>query len=155
MKQELSLTYLRSVLDYDPATGVLTWKNGSRCGSIAGCIQKRGYRTIGLRGVEFYAHRLVWFMIHGRWPIGIDHINGVKADNRICNLREATQSQNIANSGAKSASGLKGAYYHRKKGKWYSRILKQHLGYFDTKEEAHLAWAKMAKETHGEFARIE
>lgn len=98
--------------------------------------------------------------IYNRWPNYIlDHIDGNRANNKLSNLREATQSQNCANAKLRSnnTSGFKGVYYHPKTGKWKSQIKKdgvsRHLGLFPTPEEAHKAYVKAAKELFGEFAR--
>jgi len=88
----------------------------------------------------------------------VDHINGVKADNRRENLRVATNGQNRANSklNSNNTSGLKGV--SRKNGRWVAVInvggKKHHLGYFDKKEQAHEAYKKAAIEAFGEFARV-
>ena len=88
-------------------------------------------------------HRLAWFYTHGCWPNGdLDHINRVRYDNRLDNLREATRSENCQNQPIRKTnkSGATGAYYHKVSGKWAASInvsKKQiHLGVYDTLEEA-------------------
>ena len=94
---------IRDVLDYDPETGVLTWKVNHRrvrAGSIAGWLDSSGYRYVGVEGSKFKAHRIAWFLYHGEQPPEmIDHINRDRADNRIANLRSVTRSQNMLNQG--------------------------------------------------------
>lgn len=86
----------------------------------------------------------------------IDHINGIKSDNRICNLRPATRSQNGANRVA--IRGMKGAFFHKSSGKWSAQISKEnkkmHLGLFDTEGEAHEAYKEASLRMHGEFSRF-
>jgi len=82
------------------------------------------------------AHRLAWFLVYGRNPKGeIDHINGNPSDNRICNLRECTRSQNVMNTRRGN-----GVCWHKTKKKWQALVKsggKSHfLGHFDTREEA-------------------
>lgn len=94
--------YVRELFDYDEVSGKLTWKvnRGSRgrIGNEAGTIQPDGYRRVAINGKTCAAHRLIWFYQTGKWPKDqIDHINGIRDDNRFCNLREANNSQNMMN----------------------------------------------------------
>lgn len=156
---------LRELFHYDPETGIFTRliKLGrGGLGSEAGTIANNGYRDIAISGRKCAAHRLAWLYMTGNWPSKqIDHINGLKADNRWENLREATQSQNMANSKMKRNSqiGLKGVSFHKKRRVYYSMIRlngkKKYLGEYRTAMEAHLAYIEAAKAAHGEFARTE
>lgn len=162
---------VKDCLHYDPETGIFTRRKrtGSRAkiGAIAGTSSTGGYLRIGLDGRDFAAHRLAWLYVHGVMPPAqLDHINGVRTDNRIANLRLASHAENMHNSRPrKSASGLKGAHLLRRRlaagwsRPWTSEILKNgknfHLGYFATAEEAHAAYVKAARELHGDFARTE
>jgi hypothetical protein len=103
---------------------------------------------------KYIAHRIIWLMMTDEWPEAeVDHINGNKADNRWDNLRLATHGQNKANAGAMHR-GLKGAY--KVKNRWRSVIradgYTQHLGYFDSEQDAHLAYVEAAKAVFGDFA---
>lgn len=152
------------IVRYDHDNGNFFWKvnrygrGGSRAGMVAGFINENGYRCFRIKGKKFYAHRLAWLFIHKQWPHGIiDHINGNRSDNRICNLREVTTSQNIANTNATCAkSSLRGAHWSSEKGKWFSRIMfngkTKYLGYFNSKEEAHNAYIIARRNLHGEFS---
>lgn len=166
-KTELTAERLREVLDYNPETGVFTWRvsNGKRAvaGQLAGGISRNGYVRISIDDARHYAHRLAWLYVHGVWPKGqIDHINGAKTDNRIANLREATNAQNGQNrrtARADSQSGLIGVYLHPISGRWGAEIVrdgqKHSLGYFDTPEAAHAAYLAAKRELHefGEAAK--
>lgn len=132
---------LKEHLNYDSDTGFLDWISPSGNGdskSLAGCEHHTGYIYIRLGGSIYPAHRLAWLYMTGKWPENqIDHINGIKNDNRFCNLREATMSNNMMNRGIfkNNTSGFKGVSYKGKK--WRARCTvnkKQYnLGIFSTK----------------------
>ena len=146
-RPELTAEYLRSILNYDPETGIFTWKisNSSRAkvGDVVGCQSGDGYLRIQLQSRKYQAHRLAWLYVYGEWPEDqIDHINRIRTDNRISNLREVTNKQNLQNSGKRSdnTSGHPGVIWHKRISKWQATIKhnqKQiHLGYYSTIEEA-------------------
>lgn len=163
-RERLTHERLREVLDYDPATGLFTWRvrTGPRCkiGDAAGTLHKKGYVRIKVDGVYYAAHRLAWLYVTGRWPHEqVDHRNRSRADNRWMNLRLATNSQNQANSLSRRSErgeGLKGAYRTRQ-GRWQAIIRRERravfLGTFNTEQEAHAAYLNAAIHQHGEFAR--
>ena len=163
---ETSLTVerVKEVLNYNQETGVFTWRvQKSARGnirSVAGTSGRMGYWSIQIDNKIYKAHRLAWFVTYGRWPKDqIDHINGIRGDNRITNLREATPLQNARNTGAHrlNTSGFKGVVWHKYRKKWRSTICinrkKKHLGTFSSAEEAGEAYQKAALEHYGEFAR--
>ena len=162
----MKLTHARltQLLHYDPETGVFTRKTavgGRKIGEISGCKNTNGYIEIGIDRHLYKAHRVAWFYMTGEWPRRfIDHINGVKDDNRFANLRTATNSENTRNSRMRNdnTSGLKGVTFHKASGKWCAQIMKHgkqnHLGLFDTSEDAYSAYCAASKELHGEFARL-
>ena len=101
-KSELTAEDVRRELNYDPETGEFTRKTSffkTRIGERAGSISKStGYVVIAVCGAQYLAHRLAWLYVYGCWPsLHIDHINGEKTDNRIANLREATNGENMQN----------------------------------------------------------
>ena len=146
----LSHKRLLEVLDYNKDTG-----DFFRKGKKVGAKNKAGYLVICIDYKLHYAHRLAWFYLYKECPRYIDHINLVKGDNRIYNLRPATKAQNGANSvGYNPASGFKGVYYQSNTLKWRVKIAGINVGYFDTKEEASAAYFSKAKELYGEFARV-
>ncbi|GJH22455.1 HNH endonuclease [Caballeronia novacaledonica] len=160
--KELLLTQeiLRSILDYDPATGHFTRKSGrggTVTGSRAGTL-RRGYIWISVNNKLYVAHRLAWLYVHGRWPKEqIDHINMVKSDNRIENLREATYSENGRNRPIPKSnkSGYRGVCFHKQFQKWNANIHHHgkhySLGLFDSPEEASRAYQRAAQQLHGSF----
>jgi hypothetical protein len=163
--EDLTIEHVRHCLDYCCDTGVFRWSecrsNAAPKGSIAGSLHKRGYVCIQLDGTIYRAHRLAWFYVYGGWPAGdLDHINGVKSDNRIANLRVATASQNQANVGRRidNKSGYKGVSFHKLTQKWSATIQHQgkriHLGLFATPEGAAAAYVSASKPLHGQFARV-
>lgn len=156
---------LKRCLSYDPETGVFTWafraRNSIKIGDVAGSMSRSGYQYIGINGKRYLAHRLAWLYVQGVWPENdVDHINRIKTDNRIANLRDATKSQNLGNSktSRKNTSGVKGVCWHRHIRKWQATIhmhgKNRHLGYFATREAAAEAYRAAAENHHGEFARF-
>lgn len=158
----LTAEKLRSLMTYDPSTGVftrlVTVSSNARSGMTAGSKHKTGYIHIRVNRIDYKAHRLAWLYVHGVWPVGnIDHANGIIDDNRISNLREASFQQNCANARTRkdNSSGNKGV--KRFKSRWQARIGeggKIHLGTFDTRAEAAAAYAGAAKVMYGKFARL-
>ena len=153
---------VRRLLDYDPETGDFRWRvemgQRAKMSAIAGTIKEDGYRIIIIRRRKYSAHRLAWLHSYGCWPVQfLDHKNGLRDDNRLCNLREATRSQN--NSNRPAISGLKGASWHAPSNRWVARIKKdgvqRHIGCFPTEEAAHAAYCRAAQKLHGEFARTQ
>lgn len=154
---------LRELLEYCPATGALRWKvyRGGRTGvgSAAGWPNEHGYLIVQVDRRYIRAHHIVFALHHGRWPSHeIDHVNGVRDDNRVQNLREATRSQNLANTRARRP-GLKGVKWQRQQNKWYAHIQKDgckyYLGPFDTEALAHDAYIAAAQDLFGDFARAQ
>lgn len=161
----LTTETLREMLDYCPETGVFSWKVNIKrkpLGSVAGSIQPNGYLRIQIKSEQFMAHRLAWFYVHGVWPdLNLDHINGIKTDNRIANLREATLNENMSNIGRRkhNKSGLKGVSFCSQTGKWRAGIqiagVEKNLGRYPTKEEASAAYRAAAIRGHGAFANFD
>lgn len=159
------------LLSYDPDMGLFLWLNpkgrhaGPNAGNHAGGLDTvTGYQKIGIDGRPWLAHRLAWLIVYGEWPQGqIDHANGNRGDNRLANLRLATQTQNNGNTSRRSdnKSGYKGVAhfpYDGRKKSWraYININKKlrTIGYFLTAEDAARAYDLKATEVFGEFARL-
>lgn len=155
----LTAERIREILHYDPDTGVFTWRvpKGKRvkAGSVAGSMESDGYVRIKIDDRKYRSHRLAWLYVNGCWPIDqLDHINGSRSDNRIANLREATNSENQQNRAmpANNTSGFTGASFDRVAGRWKARIRVGgklcHLGYFSTASEAHAAYLSAKARFH-------
>lgn len=150
---------LRQLLRYEPETGKLFWKerpasmftslsllnawNRTYAGGEAFTNVKDGYRTGTILTRPIRAHRAAWAIHFGEWPKGeIDHINGVKDDNRITNLRDVSRSENMRNAGIRhdNASGHTGVRWDERTQRWQAEIKRNyrsiHLGRFATIEEA-------------------
>lgn len=145
----------------------LRWKaNRPRCkkDSLAGSFNSEGYIQIHLNGVNYYGHRIVYQMVNRLHilpsEVMLDHIDGNKSNNNPTNLRIATKSTNGMNRGkqANNSSGFKGVSFRKDRKKWLAKITKNgkahHVGLFDSKEEAALAYCQAASEIHGEFSAI-
>ena len=158
-KQILTHESLKSQLSYNSKTGVFTKTlKTSGISKIAGNKDCRGYIYIRLNLKKYSAHRLAWFYVHGYMPNNlIDHINGIKSDNRILNLREATPHQNVCNSriSKKNTSGNKGVYLNKLTNKWVAQSMINgsyvYLGTFCNKEDAVMSYENFASKNHGEF----
>lgn len=154
---------LKAQLSYNPETGFFTWvirKPKVKYGSIAGRKKPSGYVEIRLNLVSYQAHRLAWLYMTGAWPEGdIDHINSIRDDNRLCNLRQANRAQNLCNVGAlaSSSTGIRGVDLHKATGRYRARIRvdgkRIELGQYDTAEEAGAAYRKAQIEHHGDFRK--
>ncbi|MEM8060592.1 HNH endonuclease signature motif containing protein [Morganella morganii subsp. sibonii] len=116
-------------LHYNPDNGLFTWikrvSNRVKVGEIAGSLSDTGYIDIRFKGKLFRAHRLAWFYVHNKWPDDvIDHINNIKTDNRLCNLRDVPVTVNASNLSKKSSSssGYTGVTWCKSSRKWRVKI---------------------------------
>lgn len=152
-------------LNYNPVTGILTWKvpssNRAKVGAPAGYLNKLGYIRVRIGDCLYMASRLAWLHHYGEWPSEtIDHINGNTADNSIANLREVNDSQNQANQkrSRSNVTGYKGV--GRKSCGKYAAVITVnrkaiYLGRFSTPELAYAAYCEAARKYFGEYARLE
>ena len=108
---------LSEIFDYDAGTGAL-----HRDGMIAGGLDSRGYVQVYVDRRPYRAHRLIWMMHYGVWPVGIDHINGIKWDNRLENLRVADASINGRNVPPRNGKGISGVTYRKDRKQWVAQI---------------------------------
>lgn len=168
-RNDLTVERCREVFDYDPETGFLRWKispwANTPIGSVAGGIVKsgKGFKVrVGVDTKRYLAHRLIWLWVTGEWPTHeVDHEDTDGTNNRWRNLRHATSAQNMRNRGVNknNSSGMKGAHYSKKTGKYIAHIgvggKSVHLGVFNTSEEANSAYKEAAILLYGEFARWE
>jgi len=138
-------------LEYYPTTGELFWKkspsNVVKKGSRAGSIDSSGQRQIKFKGKVYQASHVIWFIVHNRWPIEIDHKDRNPDNNALTNLREVSHQQNCHNRKRANQSGFPGV--SRKGNKWLARItldgVTYRLGTFDTPELASAAYQQAAQ----------
>lgn len=163
-RNNLTAKYVRSILDYNPETGILRWKPRTRvtrgwnkrcAGKIAGVRDPSGYIKMRIKNVGYWAHRIIWVYVTGKWPKNkIDHKRGFS--NKWTNLRLATQRQNGFNRGLNknNKSGFKWVDWHRQTKKWRVRVNGYHLGLFADPQKGHAVACAFAQRLHGDFARF-
>lgn len=158
---ELKPCELNRLFAYDATTGILRWKvstgNRVKAGEECGSIDSKGRRRVLFRGKTYAVHQLVFAMHHGRWSIAqVDHIDGDKLNNRIENLREATNAQNARNRLYKNRTKPRGVSMHKRDRRYHARIMvdgrSMFLGSFDNAERAAHEYNKAAVALHGDFA---
>ena len=168
-RNDLTAEYVRECLDYDPETGLFTWKtrplehfkdkrscnswNAKFAGKKTGVLSNTGYLVIKINRRKYRAHRLAWLIVYGKWPDNqIDHNDGKRENNRIDNLSDVPNHINGKNQKLRitNKSGHQGVF---KRGKsWVARIRVNyqylHLGSFKNKQEA-IKVRKSAEIEHG------
>lgn len=162
-KPLISQLRLRELLTYSPVSGVfnrLTDNNrGCHIGDVAGSLHGTGYINIYLDGKNYTAGRLAWMYMTGEWPrYDIDHVNGVKNDNRWHNLRdvsEHTNMQNERNVRKNNQSGFMGVHFRKERQKWVAQIRVDNkairLGSFDNPADAERAYLDAKRKLHEGF----
>jgi HNH endonuclease len=150
---KLTPEYLRSVIDYDPQTGIVTRKTGPCAGRVTGTVAKDGYKIVRLLGSNYYAHRLAWLHVHGSWPVmHIDHIDGDRGNNALANLRECSVSQNAQNrkAHANNKTGFLGVT--ERNGRFIAQLAvkgsPRFIAYADSAEEAHAIYVAAKRANH-------
>ena len=171
-KIQITAEMAREFLRYEPETGKLFWrkrdvrwfKTKKSCKSWNAAFSCKeaftstdnvGYRQGAILGQVLRAHRVIWLIHSGEWPENeVDHINGIRSDNRISNLRSVTAKENMQNVRLtrNNTSGVTGVWKDKKRGKWYAEIFcsgrRYYLGRFDMFEDAVKA-RKRAESKHG------
>lgn len=144
---------------YDSETGDVIRLTGKLRGLP---VRRKMGRYLGIKLEKrmYVAHRVIWLLVHGEWPVHqIDHKDGNGMNNVLSNLRVATPQQNMMNMRIckRNSTGIKGVFMVRGAKKFSAAIHhnygRKHLGTFDTKEQAGEAYEKAAIELFGEFAR--
>lgn len=156
--------YLRSILGYDPLTGIVTWlvdaASSVRAGSEAGTLHSDGYFRVMIGRKTYALHRVIWKIYHGVDPVGVvDHRDGVGSDNRIVQLRDASQRNNQWNRtvNRRSKTGVKGVVFNSRRQVYEINIKdaegkRAPSGTFRTVEDALARLDELRVELHGEFA---
>ena len=160
-EKETALTFEQANrwLDYNQETGQFIWKVSTckaNAGSVAGYINSNGYMIVGLLGEKYRLHRLAWLLTHGQWPDGtIDHINCNRTDNRLCNLRNVSQSVNVQNMRSPTAantSGFLGVYWSARRGGFMAAVKLgnkgKRRGPYKTAERAYVAYVDLKRMHH-------
>lgn len=157
-KPDITAEQLQKMLDYSAETGVLVWKirpsRSVKFGDVAGCVDSKGYITVGINRRIYKSHRLVWLIVHGVWPNGlIDHIDGNKSNNCLSNLRlvnETGNAENVRRPNKRNKSGFMGVIFYQNK--WRASITINHktkwLGDYATPEEAHQIYLDAKRSYH-------
>lgn len=162
---DATLSRTRELLSYSPDTGVFTWRcnrqGHAKAMTEAGSLS-HGYVMIKIDQRRYASHRLAWLWMTGKWPSqDLDHINGVRNDNRFVNLREATPIQNGQNQRKANShnytSGLLGVSWCSQKLRWKASICvhkrQMHIGFYNDPHTAHGAYLN-AKRKHHEYCEI-
>ena len=160
LEEDIMITQrqLKELFHYDKDTGVFTRKialsRKSYVGEVITTKHIEGYIHTQIRGKQYLAHRLVWLYVHGYLPEYIDHINHIKDDNRLINLREVTRLENQQNLSIRcdNISGVCGVSWDKFRNRWAARIKHKgkymYLGRFKDKDEAILV-RKEAERQYG------
>jgi hypothetical protein len=150
-RHDLTAEYVRSILDYNPVTGDLTWRatKSGRRSEVAGTTGQWGNhgkrrRTITIDGVIYKSHRIIWLWMTGEWPPRmIDHKDLDALNNQWLNLRLATPTVNARNrrKARNNTSGITGVFFDKakKKNPWRAQIWDTYIGVFPTKVAARRA----------------
>ncbi|EDA0485935.1 endonuclease [Salmonella enterica] len=157
----MSVGDIRDLIDYNPENGVLTAKvnfSGRQAGSVIGSQTWQGYYAFSLFGKKCFAHRLAWLLHYGEWPSQpIDHINGIKTDNSIRNLRLCSLSQNQFNKPTQknNTTGVKGVYWNKRDKRYVASVQfngkKYSAGHHKDIDSAKEAVMKLREKLAGEF----
>ena len=151
--------HVRAIFSYNQITGLLyrlVCNNWRWIGLCPPSHNSYGYKQVCVNNRNYLMHRVIWLYVHGVWPEKqVDHINGIRDDNRLCNLRLASHLDNCHNRASTGKSGVVGVSWHKRHDKWIASIKCKgrsvHLGYFNTKPQAKRARKKAEAKYFGEF----
>lgn len=154
----LTQEILKKFLTYESETGIFRWNEDRgrvKKDEVAGSLTNWGYVQIRILGKMYSGHKLAWLYVYGEFPkLFIDHINRIRNDNRIGNLRLATKSQNSQNTTIckLNTSGHKGVSWCKREGKWRAFIKLngkyKSLGYHENKTDAITRYVNESKKLH-------
>ena len=159
MTQKPTQARLKELFDYDPDTGFVTRKtavnNRAKIGERLARKTTGGYIQVSVDRRLYAVHHLIWMWVYGEYPQDhIDHINRMRDDNRLSNLRVVTHAENMLNKSAYSSNwtGTPGVTWYGPTSKWVARIghkgKKKHLGYFDSLTAARTAYLNAKQQLH-------
>lgn len=157
----LTAVEAKELFQYDPITAKLYWatdRGPAKKGAEAGSLHSEGYRVVCVNRKRYYAHRIIWLISTGAFPaegLDIDHINGDRLDNRLCNLRTVTRSENNQNMKrgrtGKTSSQI-GVCWMKRDQKWSASIKangrRLSLGYYVDEQDAIAAYLLAKGEHH-------
>ena len=153
---------LKRLVKYNPETGEFIHLSGNRKSTIATTHNNYGYIIIFLNGKQYLAHRLAFLYMTGNFPkIHTDHINHIRDDNRFCNLRECTMAQNQHNRpiNKNNKTGFKGVSFDKINKRFQSHIKISNksirIGYYNTPQEAYIAYCEASAKLHGDFGCLQ
>jgi hypothetical protein len=149
-REDLTPEEVRTLLHYSPQDGTFTrlvrTSVSIKAGDKTGYTSPDGYTYIPLFNINYSAHRLAWFYTHGVWPKIVDHINGDKSGNRLCNLRNVSHAENCFNrsrANAANKTGVRGVEHNKRSGRYVARVKRNGVAYyfgtFKTLPEAEMA----------------
>ncbi len=147
---------LIKIISYDPITG-LFWRHDLQ--RNVGGLNKDGYIEMRIKGRHLYGHRLAWFLSYNYWPIGVDHEDNNRANNKLLNLRETSEKGNNKNTlkAKNNTSGFKGVCFHKPNKKWMATITLNYktiyIGCFLDPVKAAEAYDQAAIKHHGIYAK--
>lgn len=154
------ITYEQANKAFTYKDGILYWNQNRKRVKVGDAVTsktEKGYVRVTVDGVMCKAHQIIFLLHNKKWPTQVDHINGIRDDNRIENLREVTSKQNNWNRKSINPNGTKGVHWHKQIGRWVASITINrkniHLGSFVDFESASNKARQAREKLHGEFAR--
>ncbi len=134
MSEKLTQSEMKMLFEYADGNLVrkITVAPNAKKGAVVGRLDTYGYLQVAIRKRRYFVHSLIWLYHHGYYPSEIDHINRIKSDNRVENLREVERYENTANTGKRvnCSSGVSGVAWHKTKNRWEAYLSYKNKIYF-------------------------